>query len=325
MKYKVFLNFFAITLSGCMSTGVSTSSGNEAEYLSVNTMLEAKVGICGNLIPDEVATRFAGIDKSSPIEDRRERKQNALDHWANKVNELGSYYSQREFYITLPVNFEAEQDRLQLTQATFTSKTSTLNEEIASAIPTNILINKVAPYQKNMVYPYAAIAPKISDNEQGWVDRERRGIKVMAQYYGGSVDADKQTYVHNTLLSRGFSGPIHAYRKGSFGGADLGIPTSQQMLAFGVHVEVFNWFDLPQSIIKKDEDGFYIDTQQLANSETYFKDDRRDVNLDITYVFRLDSCSKNKLTAKTTEIIVTPRADSTIFKGENEAFVYVAQ
>ena len=57
-----------------MSTGVSTSSGVEAEYLDVNKMLEAKVAICGNLIPDEVVTQFAGVDQNATLKERKETK-----------------------------------------------------------------------------------------------------------------------------------------------------------------------------------------------------------------------------------------------------------
>jgi hypothetical protein len=313
------LSLVAAVGFGCSSTGVKTISGQEARYISVRGMLNAKIDTCGNIIPDRVVAQYAGMGSIRTLKDQNQIKSAALTDWKDTVNDITGSYQGQLFHITMPVTFTYSPNGIYLAGNVTKKKTAYYDKETKSAIPDKLFIAKAAE-NTLITHPYHAISNGSSVYELSALGRARESNRFMSSYYGEKVNVARGAYIHSSYVSVGDTGRTHTVELGSYTRATWSGPLQ---LFFGIHIDIPKWYNQTSSIIKKNSrDSFYIDSSMLPNSDNYNRDDQRTVEMDITYVYKIDGCNDNKMHGTITEVHVSPRTGTSLFDGDGASYIY---
>lgn len=87
-----------VVIGGCASTSKQTSDGEKISKLYGTDIIDAKLGLCGNLVPDDVVTKYLSTSSHQTPKEKFDLKQYAIKNWEEKVKEINSLFHNNELY-----------------------------------------------------------------------------------------------------------------------------------------------------------------------------------------------------------------------------------
>ncbi|PKM17614.1 MAG: hypothetical protein CVV11_15975 [Gammaproteobacteria bacterium HGW-Gammaproteobacteria-15] len=295
MSFRSGFKFFALIIlcaltMGCASTATS-SSGKSVNPPNIDDISKAKVGLCHNPFSFDQATRYVGLDSRKSPQERAEIKQSHWDDWLTTIstyrNEIQS--ERKEFAIYNIAAFDRDRDNNGLVElwhgGSWVAKGKTWRDEYHSAIPDTVLYNV---YDNDF-------GPTIPG---GSFEYNSDAKKTRHRTYGNSGKSLKDVYVINNTTNR-----YDVINLGNYGGT----PMLSGDTMFGVSLVTNQWYNSPNSFIKKLSNGkFVFDINRFNFIDTFgYYPDAKEIYIKITYIFEMSECKGTYLHGNVKEVIVS--------------------
>ncbi|RUO46602.1 hypothetical protein CWE21_10625 [Pseudidiomarina aquimaris] len=317
-KLGVLLSLTAtLLIAGCSSTA-TTSTGESVGPIFMTDYIDLKLGLCQVPVSYDQATEYAGVNATMSPAERQAEKKEAWESWMTVIQEHKTDVTAKPqiFNVDTVAVFErdSDQDGVVYFQDDRSTSNSSQRQKFKwidyhsseSTMPSQILtILRGEGY--HFPIPYGLVDWQVHPN------MEFRREAIINQRKSSAIEDYYQSYFSTSaeqvhVVTHNFNARTKVTSDKTSIGSDR--------YGHGVLINVGEWFEHPDSLIKKTENGeFVFDFRNIDFVEKFgFYPDAKDLFVRVSYIYQISRCEGRNLMGDIKEVVVYTPNNTEIFR-----------